>query len=66
MKEYISIGILAKKLNVSPRTVSKWFDDGELTGFRIPGGKHRRVLLTSAMTFAEKHGLPTDKLKEYK
>jgi len=36
-------GQVAKICNVSPKTVLKWFDSGELRGFRVPGSKYRRI-----------------------
>ena len=42
-KEVLTTGEVAKICNVAPRTVSKWFDSGQLQGYRIPGSKDRRI-----------------------
>ena len=44
-KDVLTTGEVAKICNVAPRTVSKWFDSGALTGYRIPGSKDRRIPL---------------------
>jgi hypothetical protein len=36
-KNVLTTGDVAKICNVAPRTVSKWFDSGQLKGYRIPG-----------------------------
>ena len=38
-KEVFTTGEVARICNVAPRTVSKWFDTGQLRGYRIPGSK---------------------------
>lgn len=35
-------GEVAKRLGVSPKTVTRWFHDGTIAGFRTPGG-HLRI-----------------------
>ena len=44
-KNVLTTGDVAKICNVAPRTVSKWFDSGQLKGYRIPGSKDRRIPL---------------------
>ena len=44
-KDILTTGEVAKICNVAPRTVSKWFDSGQLRGYRIPGSKDRRIPL---------------------
>jgi excisionase family DNA binding protein len=36
-------GQVAKICSVAPRTVSKWFDSGKLSGYRLPGSDDRRI-----------------------
>jgi excisionase family DNA binding protein len=36
----------AEMLGVSPATIRRAIDKGELPGFRVPGSRHRRVLRT--------------------
>ena len=42
-KEVLTTGEVAKICNVAARTVSKWFDSGQIEGYRIPGSKDRRI-----------------------
>lgn len=57
-KNILTSGDIAKLLGVSPRTVCKLIDGGDLPGFRIPGSKHRRVPLSNYNAFAVAKGLP--------
>ena len=36
-KDVLTTGEVAEICKVAPRTVSKWFDSGELEGYRISG-----------------------------
>jgi excisionase family DNA binding protein len=42
-KTYYTVQEAAERLNVSPATIRRLFDEGKLSGFRIPGGEHRRI-----------------------
>ena len=44
-KDVLTTGEVARICKVAPRTVTKWFDSGQLRGYRIPGSKDRRTLL---------------------
>ncbi|MEC9372339.1 MAG: response regulator [Planctomycetota bacterium] len=59
-KEVLTTGEVAKICNVAPRTVSKWFDSGQLKGYRIPGSKDRRIPISSLLRFMRDHGIPMD------
>ncbi len=59
-KDVLTTGEVAKVCNVAPRTVSKWFDSGQLKGYRIPGSKDRRIPMTSLLQFMKDHGIPMD------
>ncbi|MBN8645158.1 MAG: response regulator [Planctomycetes bacterium] len=59
-KDVLTTGEVAKLCNVAPRTVSKWFDSGQLKGYRIPGSKDRRIPLPNLMLFMKAHGIPLD------
>ena len=61
-KDVLTTGEVAKICNVAPRTVSKWFDTGALTGYRIPGSKDRRIPLTQLIRFMKHHGMPLNGL----
>jgi excisionase family DNA binding protein len=62
-KDILTTGEVAKVCNVAPRTVSKWFDSGQLRGYRIPGSKDRRIPLNSLIRFMKTHNIPLDGLQ---
>ena len=57
-KNVLTTGDVAKICNVAPRTVSKWFDTGQLKGYRIPGSKDRRIPVNELMRFMKAHNMP--------
>jgi len=57
-KNVLTTGDVAKICNVAPRTVSKWFDSGQLKGYRIPGSKDRRIPVGELMRFMKIHHMP--------
>jgi excisionase family DNA binding protein len=59
-RDVLTTGEVAKLCNVAPRTVSKWFDSGQLKGYRIPGSKDRRIPVSELMRFMKAHGIPMD------
>jgi excisionase family DNA binding protein len=59
-KDVLTTGEVAKLCNVAPRTVSKWFDSGQLGGYRIPGSRDRRIPLSELLRFMKAHGIPTE------
>jgi excisionase family DNA binding protein len=59
-KDVLTTGEVAKICNVAPRTVSKWFDSGQIKGYRIPGSKDRRIPVSSLIQFMKDHGIPMD------
>jgi excisionase family DNA binding protein len=61
-KDVLTTGEVAKICNVASRTVSKWFDSGQLKGYRIPGSKDRRIPVASLLKFMKSHGIPMDGL----
>lgn len=61
-KNVLTTGDVAKICNVAPRTVSKWFDSGQLKGYRIPGSKDRRIPLSELVRFMKAHNMPTGAL----
>ena len=58
-KNVLTTGDVAKICNVAPRTVSKWFDNGQLKGYRIPGSKDRRIPVSELTRFMKTHNMPT-------
>ena len=61
-RNVLTTGEVAKICNVAPRTVSKWFDAGQLRGYRIPGSKDRRIPLDQLVRFMRAHGIPLNGL----
>jgi len=58
MKEVMTTGEVARLCGVAPRTVSKWFDNGQLRGFKIPGSRERRIPRESLVRFMRAYGIP--------
>ncbi len=61
-QDVLTTGQVAKICNVAPRTVSKWFDTGQLRGYRIPGSKDRRIPLDQLIRFMKAHDMPLNGL----
>ena len=61
-KNVLTTGDVAKICNVAPRTVSKWFDSGQLKGYRIPGSKDRRIPMNELVRFMKAHNMPIEAL----
>ncbi len=61
-KNILTTGNVAKICNVAPRTVSKWFDSGQLKGYRIPGSKDRRIPINELIQFMKLHNMPVPAL----
>jgi excisionase family DNA binding protein len=61
-KDVLTTGDVAKICHVAPRTVSKWFDNGQLKGYRIPGSKDRRIPVSELIRFMKMHNMPTSVL----
>ena len=56
----LTTGQVARICKVAPRTVSKWFDRGQLQGYKIPGSRDRRIPVRQLLSFMKEHGMPTD------
>lgn len=63
-KDVLTTGEVAKLCNVAPRTVTKWFDSGQLKGYRIPGSRDRRIPTSELIRFMKAHNMPTDALEK--
>ena len=59
-KDVLTTGQVAQICNVAPRTVTKWFDSGQLKGYRIPGSRDRRIPTSELIRFMKAHNIPTD------
>jgi excisionase family DNA binding protein len=62
-KDVLTTGQVAQLCNVAPRTVTKWFDSGQLGGYRIPGSKDRRIPQNELIRFMKAHDIPTGELE---
>ena len=58
MKDVFTTGDVAKICNVTIRTVIKWFESGELEGYKIPGSKDRRIPRDNLINFMKRHNIP--------
>lgn len=65
-KDVLTTGQVAQICNVAPRTVTKWFDSGQLRGYRIPGSKDRRIPYNELIRFMKAHNIPTEGLEKGK
>lgn len=65
-KDILTTGQVAQICKVAPRTVTKWFDSGQLKGYRIPGGRDRRIPTSELIRFMKNHNMPTDQLEHDK
>ena len=63
-KDVLTTGQVAQICNVAPRTVTKWFDSGQLRGYRIPGSRDRRIPISELIRFMKAHNIPTDALEK--
>jgi len=61
-KDVLTTGQVAQICNVAPRTVTKWFDSGQLKGYRIPGSRDRRIPTSELVRFMKAHDMPIDAL----
>ena len=61
-KDVLTTGEVARICNVAPRTVTKWFDSGQLVGYRIPGSRDRRIPVNELIRFMKAHNMPTESL----
>ena len=65
-KNVLTTGDVARICNVCSRTAQKWFDQGLLKGYRIPGTKDRRIPINELVAFIKKYNMPMAKGLERK
>jgi excisionase family DNA binding protein len=63
-KDVLTTGQVAQICNVAPRTVTKWFDNGQLKGYRIPGSRDRRIPVPELIRFMKAHNIPVTSILE--
>lgn len=57
-------GEVAQICGVSPDTVSRWFDLGQIEGYRLGPGGDRRIPYESLRKFMLSHGIPLERLEQ--
>jgi len=57
-KNVLTMGDVARICNVASRTATKWFDGGQLKGYRIPGSRDRRVPISELVCFMRANDIP--------
>ncbi len=57
-------GEVAAICGVSADTVSRWFDLGQIDGYRLGPGGDRRIPYESLLKFMLSHGIPLERLEE--
>jgi len=62
-KDILTTGQVAEICSVAPRTVTKWFDGGQLRGYRIPGSRDRRIPFAELIRFMRANNMPIDMLE---
>jgi len=63
-KKVFTSGEVAEICGVSPDTVSRWFDLGQIEGYRLGSGGDRRIPYENLRAFMIKHGIPLNRLDE--
>ncbi len=64
-KDVLTTGEVAKICKVAPRTVTKWFDSGQLRGYRIPGSKDRRIPVGQLVRFMRQNSMPLEGMMHF-
>lgn len=57
-------GEVAKICGVSADTVSRWFDLGQIEGYRLGPGGDRRIPYANVRSFMTSHGIPLERLQD--
>jgi excisionase family DNA binding protein len=63
-KEVLTTGDVARLCRVTIRTVIKWFEQGRLEGYRLPGSRDRRFTRAAVRRFLAESGLPAELHRE--
>lgn len=61
-KQVLTTGEAAELCNVSQQTIIRCFDNGRLTGFRVPGSRFRRIPRAELIRFMRANEIPVDLL----
>ncbi len=57
-KSILTTGDVARICNITRRIVTKWFDNGLLKGYKIPGRQDRRIFPKDLIEFLREHKMP--------
>lgn len=63
-KDVFTTGDVARLCRVTIRTVIKWYDQGHLDGYRLPGSRERRFTRTSVERFMRQNDIPMEFIGE--
>lgn len=63
-KRIFTTGEAARICKVSQQTIIRCFDNGRLTGFKVPGSKFRRIPRDELVRFMRENGMPLSQLGE--
>lgn len=61
-KDVYTTGEAAEICKVSQQTIIRCFDNGKLSGFRVPGSKFRRIPRDALIKFMKEHAIPLDRV----
>jgi excisionase family DNA binding protein len=59
-KDVLTTGDVARMCRVTIRTVIKWYEQGRLEGYRLPGSRDRRFTRDSVLRFLRENDMPPD------
>jgi excisionase family DNA binding protein len=59
-RKVFTTGHVARLAGISLQTVIRCIDAGDLKGFKIPGGRDRRVTRANLLAWATAHGIELD------
>ncbi len=60
IQEVFTTGDVARLCRVTIRTVIKWFEQGRLEGYRLPGSRDRRFTRRAVQRFLQESGMPVE------
>ncbi len=63
-KAVYTTGEAAEVCKLSQQTIIRCFDSGQLSGFRVPGSKFRRIPRAALIEFMKSNGIPLDGLDD--
>src|SRR4029450_5388146 len=61
-KDVLTTGDVARTCGVTIRTVIKWFEEGRLEGYKLPGSRDRRFTRSALERFLRANDMPMELL----